>query len=90
MAQGGILQIAELPHFDPEGVPRFEVIYRFVKHGDAGWFEATGALPRVLDKMAIYDSVVATELFDPELTRTPVVRRLPLSDEESYVRAVGS
>jgi pilus assembly protein CpaF len=72
-----ILQIAELPHVDPEGVPRFEVIYRFVKHGDAGWFEATGVLPRVLEKMAVYDSVVATDLFDPELTRTPVARRAP-------------
>ena len=78
-----ILQIAELPHFDPDGVPRFEVIYRFVKHGDSGWFEATGLVPRVVEKMALYESAVASELFDPELTRTPVTRRATATDERT-------
>jgi pilus assembly protein CpaF len=78
-----ILQIAELPHFGLEDTPRFEVIYRFVKDGDAGWFEATGVLPRVVEKMAIYDSMVAAELFDPELTRTPVTRRKTATGEQS-------
>jgi pilus assembly protein CpaF len=77
-----ILQIAELPHFDPGGVPRLEVIYRFEKHGDAGWFEATGLLPRVLEKMAIHDSTVPTELFDSALTRTQVTRRMTATDEQ--------
>jgi len=78
-----ILQIAELPHFGLEDTPRFEVIYRFVKDGDAGWFEATGVVPRVVEKMAVYDSMVATELFDPELTRTPVTRRKTATGEQS-------
>ena len=70
-----ILQIAEFLHFGLEESPRFEVIYRFVPEGDAGWFEATGVVPRVVEKMALYDSVVSSELFDPELTRSPVIGR---------------
>jgi len=71
-----IIQIAELHSIDPDGVPHFEVIYRYVRDGADGWFEASGAVPRVLEKMAMYESVVATELFDQELTRTPVAQRV--------------
>jgi pilus assembly protein CpaF len=80
-----ILQIAELLHFDPGGVPRLEVIYRFEKHGDAGWFEATGLLPRVLEKMAVHGSTVPTELFDPELTRTPINRRMATTNGQNVI-----